>query len=120
MKYLELIRRVKETTNAADYESQEALELVVENVVMHLTDSTRREFAAGLPIELQHAAQMVPTAHHIDEDIIEQLMDLEDVEENQAKQHIRAAWHALRDIFESSEVDDITAELPRKMVASLE
>lgn len=120
MNYLQLIHRVKDATSAADDESQDALELVVENVAAHLTDRTRREFAAALPDELQSAAQMVPTANHIDEDIIEQLMDLEDVDEISAKERIRAAWHALRDMFDNSEVEDITAELPRTMVAALE
>ena len=120
MKYHELIRRIKDSAGAAEEESQDALELVVENVAVHLTDQTRKGFAAALPNELQHAAQMVPTAQHIDEDIIEQLMDLEDVEESQAKRHVRAAWQALKDMFDSSEVDDITSELPRTMVAALE
>jgi uncharacterized protein (DUF2267 family) len=120
MKYHELIRRIKAATSAEEDESQDALELVVENVAAHLSDQTRREFAAALPDELQNAAQMVPTAQHIDEDIIEQLMDLEDVDEASAKKRIRAAWHAIRDVFDSSEVEDITAELPTRMVASLE
>jgi uncharacterized protein (DUF2267 family) len=120
MKYHDLIRRVKAATSAEDDESQDALELVVENVAAHLSDQTRREFAAALPDELQSAAQMVPTANHIDEDIIEQLMDLEDVDEMSARARIRAAWHALQDMFDSNEVEDITAELPRRMVASLE
>ena len=63
---------------------------------------------------------MVPTANHIDENIIEQLMDLEDVDEHSAKARVKAAWQALREIFDSTEVDDITAELPRRMVAELE
>ncbi len=120
MKYHELIRRIKESANAAEGESQEALELVVENVAVHLTDSTRREFAAALPDELQHAAQMVPTASLLDEDIISQLMDIENVEENQAKRYVRAAWQAVKDMFEGREVEDITAELPHTMVAVLE
>lgn len=120
MKYHELIRRIKAATSAEEDESQDALELVVENVAAHLSDQTRREFAAALPDELQSAAQMVPTAQHIDEDIIEQLMDLEDVDENNAKQRIRAAWMAISDMFDSREVNDITSELPKRMVASLE
>ena len=120
MKYHDLIRRIKSMTSAEEDESQDALELVVENVAAHLSDQTRREFAAALPDELQSAAQMVPTAQHIDEDIIEQLMDLEDVDEHSARQRIRAAWHALCDVFDSHEVDEITAELPTRMVASLE
>lgn len=120
MNYHELIRRIKDSSHSDDGASQDALELVVENVAAHLTDSTRRDFAAGLPDELQNAAQMVPTANHIDEDIIEQLMDLEDVDEQSARNRIRAAWQAICDIFDSNEVDDITAELPLRVVASLE
>lgn len=120
MNYMDLIHRIKATASADEDESQDALELVVENVAAHLTDHTRREFAAALPDELQSAAQMVPTANHIDEDIIEQLMDLEDVDESNAKQRIKAAWQAISDIFDSREVDDITSELPRRVVAALE
>ena len=120
MKYHELIRRIRVAASAEEDESQDALELVVENVAAHLSDHTRREFAAALPDELQSAAQMVPTAQHIDEDIIEQLMDLEDVDESNARARIKAAWQAICDIFDSREVDDITSELPRTMVASLE
>lgn len=120
MKYHELIRRIKVAAHANEDESQDALELVVENVAAHLTDHTRRGFAAALPEELQNAAQMVPTASHIDEDIIEQLMDLEDVDENRAQARIKAAWQVLSDIFDSHEVDDITSELPRQMIAELE
>jgi len=120
MNYHELIRHIKDAAHADEDESQDALELVVENVAAHLTDHTRREFAAALPNELQSAAQMVPTANHIDEDIIEQLMDLEDVDETSARSHIRAAWQAICDIFDSREVDGITSELPRQIVAVLE
>lgn len=120
MHYHELIRRIKEATGTGEIDSQDALELVVENVAAHLTDHTRREFAAALPDELQNAAQMVPTANHIDESIIEQLMDLEDVDETSAKKRIKAAWQVLCDIFDSREVDDITSELPKQVVAALE
>jgi uncharacterized protein (DUF2267 family) len=120
MNYHELIHRIKDAAQADEDASQDALELVVENVAAHLTDHTRREFAAALPDELQNAAQMVPTANHIDEDIIEQLMDLEDVDESSARARIKAAWQAISDIFDSREVDDITSELPRQVVAALE
>ncbi|HEY4160640.1 MAG TPA: DUF2267 domain-containing protein [Candidatus Saccharimonadales bacterium] len=120
MHYHELIRRIKSAAPANDDESEDALELVVENVAAHLSDQTRRGFAAALPEELQSAAQMVPTANHLDDNIIEQLMDLEDVDETSARVRIKAAWQALRDIFDSREVDDITSELPRQIVAELE
>lgn len=120
MKYRDLIRRIKEAAGAREDESQDALELVVENVAAHLSDTTRRGFAAALPEELQSAAMMVPTANHIDEDIIEQLMDLEDVDERQARQQIQVAWQVLQDAFDSDEVEHITAQLPRRVVAALQ
>ncbi len=120
MSYLDLIRRIKDAASTDEGSSQDALELVVENVAAHLTDHTRRDFAAALPDELQNAAQMVPTANHIDESIIDQLMDLEDVDEVSAKMRIKAAWQAICDIFDRGEVDDITSELPRQVVAALE
>lgn len=120
MRYHELIRRIKSIAPASEDESQDALELVVENVAAHLTDHTRRGFAAALPEELQNAAQMVPTVTHIDEDIIGQLMDLEEMDEGSARARIRAAWQALCEIFDSREVDDITSELPSQMIAELQ
>jgi len=120
MNYLDLIRHIKDAAPADEIASQDALELVVENVAVHLSDQRRQEFAAALPGELQSAAQMVPTAQHLDEDIIGQLMDIEDVDEQSASARIKAAWQALCDIFDSREVDDITAELPRTIVAELQ
>jgi uncharacterized protein (DUF2267 family) len=120
MRYNELVRKIKTIAHINDDESQDALELVVENVAAHLSDHSRRDFADALPEELQDAAQMVPTASHIDEDIISQLMDIEEVDEHSARARIKAAWQAICEVFETSEVDDITAELPRKMIAELE
>lgn len=120
MKYHTLIQKIKAIAQAREDESQDALEVVVENVAANLTDYTRHGFAAKLPDELQSAAMMVPTANHIDEDIIEQLMDLEDIDEHRARRHLRAAWQTLCELFDRESVEDITAELPRKMVAQLE
>jgi hypothetical protein len=47
-------------------------------------------------------------------------MDLEDMDEGSAKTRIKAAWQALCEVFDSREVDDITSELPRQIVAELE
>lgn len=120
MKYHVLINKIKMLAHAREDESQDALEVVVENVAANLTDYTRQGFAAKLPEELQSAAMMVPTITHIDEDIIDQLMDLEDIDERRARKHLRAAWQTICELFDRESVEDITAELPRKMVAQLE
>jgi uncharacterized protein (DUF2267 family) len=120
MKYHSLIKKIKNMANAHDEVSQDALELVVENVAVHLTDHTRRGFAAKLPEELRAAALMVPTASTLDDDIIEQFMDIDDVDERSARDYVRAAWQAITELFDRESVEDITAELPRKMVAVLQ
>jgi uncharacterized protein (DUF2267 family) len=120
MKYHSLIKKIHRITGARADESQDALELVVENVAVHLTDHTRRGFAAKLPQELHAASMMVPTASSIDDDIIEQYMDLEDIDEHRARHYLQAAWQALCELFDRESVQDITAELPRQMVAILE
>jgi uncharacterized protein (DUF2267 family) len=120
MKYKVLIKKIHHMAGAREDESQDALELLVENVAVHLSDSTRREFAAKLPKELQGAAMMVPTANLIDDDLLEQMMDLDDVDERRARDYLRAAWDAVCELFDRESVRDITNELPRKMVAVLE
>ncbi len=119
MKYHSLIKKIHRIAGAREDESQDALELVVENVAVHLTDHTRRGFAAKLPRELQSAAMMVPTAGATD-DIIEQYMDLDDVDEHRARDYLRAAWQTICELFDRESVQDITAELPHTMVAVLE
>ena len=120
MKYHTIIHKIKAIAGAREDESQDALEVVVENVAANLSDTTRQSFAAQLPDELQSAAQMVPTITHIDEDIIDQLMDLEDIDEHRARTHIKAAWQTICELFDTESVKDITEELPRKMVVTLE
>ncbi len=115
MKYRMIVSKIKAMAGAREDESQDALELVVENIAANLTDVSRRSFAAQLPDELQSAAQMVPTITHIDEDIIDQLMDLEDIDESRARKHVRAAWQALCELFETEEVDEITSQMPHKV-----
>lgn len=120
MKYHSLIKKIRHRAGARVDESQDALELVVENVAVNLTDHTRRGFAAKLPKELRTAATMSPTASVVDDNIIEQYMDLEDVDERRARHYLRVAWHTLCELFDRESVQDITDELPRQMVAILE
>lgn len=115
MKYIDLIHKIKSVAGAPEDESQDALELVVENIASNLTEYTRRGFAARLPKELQNAAQTAPTMNIIDDDIIDQLMDIDDVDEHRAKRNIRAAWRALCEYFDKESVEDIQAELPHHM-----
>lgn len=120
MKYHALVHKIKHLAHAREDESQDALEMVVENIAVHLSDDTRRGFAAKLPEELQTAAQMVPTANADEDNIIEQYMELGDVDEHRAREYLRAAWEAITELFDGDSVKDIKAELPRGIVSVLE
>ena len=115
MKYIDLIHKIKQIAGAKPDESADALEIVVENIASHLTDYARKRFSARLPEELQTAAQTPPTAYIIDDDIVDQLMDIDDVDENQARENLKAAWQALAEQFDTESVEDIRAELPQHM-----
>lgn len=120
MKYNSLIRKIKHLAQAHDDESQDALEVVVENIAVHLDDVSRRDFASKLPEELQNAAMMVPTASSMDDDIIERFLEIDDIDEGRARQYIRAAWEAIAELFDTDILRDIVRQLPRKMVVVLE
>ncbi len=115
-KYHSLIQKIKQRSHAPADESQDALELVVENIAIHLTDYTRRGFAAVLPRELRVAALMVPTADSMDDDIIDRFMDIDNVNEQQAHHYIKAAWQVLSEFFDREAMEDIVAELPRRVL----
>ncbi len=120
MKYSEIIRHIQTTAAASDGGSQDAIELVVENVAAYLPPHMRYRFAAGLPPELQSAAQMLPVVESEGEDIVEQLMHQDRVDKANAQLRIRAAWQSLYPAFDTHEVAEFKAQLPRKIIVALE
>lgn len=120
MKYNSLVRKIKHLAQThQDDESQDALQVLVENIAMHLDDVSRREFAARLPEELQSAAMMVPTAASMDDDIIERFLEIDDVDEMTARQYMQAAWEAIAELFDTDVLKEIIRQLPRKTAHAL-
>lgn len=104
----------------SDEESQDALEHLVENLAVHLNEGERRSFAEQLPSELHDIALSVyATVENSTQDLIEEYMEVQGVAEEQAKNQIRSAWHALKDAISSVQTDRILSQLPRNTVAFL-
>lgn len=121
MRYRELIKKVQDYSGFSDTESEEALQLMVESVAVHLTEGERKGFANQLPTELQDIALTVlPTDITANEDIIQQFMDLQDIDEGHAKTQIKAAWQALKQAISGREIEDIKAQMPGKAVALMQ
>lgn len=112
MKYSQLVHKIKAIAGAGEDESEDALEVLVETVAVNLDTYSRKGFASRLPTELRSAAQMELTASHLDEDIVDQLMDLNEMDEITARKILRAAWRALIELFDSESAEDIQAGLP--------
>jgi hypothetical protein len=86
MKYRELIKKVQDYSGFSDAESQEALEMMVESLAVHLTEGERKDFASQLPQKLKDMALSVyPSKENSKEDLVEQFMEYEHIDENRAQ-----------------------------------
>jgi uncharacterized protein (DUF2267 family) len=120
MGFRELIKRVQGYSGFSDSESKDALECMVENLAVRLTEGERKNFASQLPEELQDIALAVePSAENSSRDIVSQFMILEDIDELHAKKQVFASWKALRDAISPGLVEHIEAQLPTKTVTLL-
>lgn len=120
MKYREMIKKVQLKSGFSDSESKDALEHMVESIAIRLTDGERKDFASQLPQELKDMALSVyPTMEYINKDIIEDFMEIQGINEAHAKKQVHAAWDTLKEAISPGEINDIRAQLPNKMVATL-
>jgi uncharacterized protein (DUF2267 family) len=120
MKYRELIKKVQGYSGFSDSESEDALEMMVESIAVHLTEGGRKNFASQLPQRLKDMALSVyATPENSKEDLIEQFMEIEHIDESRAKKQIHAAWNALKDAMSAGEIEHVRAQLPNHTVAFL-
>jgi uncharacterized protein (DUF2267 family) len=120
MKYREMIKKVQNYSGFSDAESEEALEMMVESLAVHLTEGERKDFASQLPQKLKDMALSVyPSEENAREDIVEQFMEYEHIDEGRAKKQIHATWEALKDSLTKGEIEHIRAQLPNRTVAFL-
>jgi uncharacterized protein (DUF2267 family) len=120
MKYMEMIKNVQTNSGFSDVESEDALEMMVESLAVHLTEGERKDFASQLPERLKDLALSVyPSKENATEDIVEQFMKFEHIDESRAKKQIHASWDALKEALSKGEIEHIRAQLPNRTVALL-
>lgn len=120
MKFRELVKRVQKYSGFSDSESQDALEMMVESLAVHLNEGERKDFASQLPLELKDIAlSVLATEENAHQDMVEQFMEAEGIDEPRAKKQLFSAWHALKDALSEGEINHIRAQLPNKTVALL-
>jgi uncharacterized protein (DUF2267 family) len=120
MKYRELIKKVQGYSGFSDAESQDALEMMVESLAVHLTEGERKDFASQLPERLKDMALSVyATEENATEDLVEQFMEYEHIDKSRAQKQIHATWQALKDALSKGQIEHIRSQLPNGTVAFL-
>ena len=120
MQFREMVKRVQDYSGFSDREAQDALELTVESLAVHLAEGERKDFASQLPQELQDLVLTVePTKDATNENILQQFERIEQIDEPRAKKQFLAAWQALKDALSDGQIQHIKAQLPNPTVALL-
>lgn len=120
MGYREMIKQVQQKSGFSDAEAKDALEATVECLAVHLTEGERKDFASQLPQQLKDIALSVyATEENASQDLFQQFIQNQQVEPEQAKRQLLAAWETIKEAISPGEIDDIRAQLPNRTVALL-
>ena len=120
MKFKEMVKKVQDYSGFSDKEAQDALEMSVESLAVHLTENERQDFASQLPQELQDMALSVrATTENTDEDILDQFERVQHIDKPRAKKQLLAAWKTLKEALSEGEIRHIQSQLPKQTVALL-
>lgn len=112
MGYRELINEVSSASGLSARESREVLDNTVESLASLLDDEDREDFASQLPGELQYVAlDAEPLENQPQHDLLTQFVERQQVDEDEARTYIGAAWKAIKDAIAGSEAYHIREQL---------
>jgi uncharacterized protein (DUF2267 family) len=114
----DLIGRVAELTGLDREQARRAAEAVLETLAVRISAGEVEDFLADLPRDLQPAIERglaesrsatVMTA----DEFVARVAQREGVSLEEAEQHVRAVFHALREVLTGKEFSDVAAQLSR-------
>lgn len=122
MEYAEFVSTVQEyDPDLSVDDAEDTLQMTVELIAVHLDEVERREVANELPGRLQDITLAVlPSDENATEDLVEQAMDMQGVDEREARNRLRAAWQALKDGLSERMITIIEGRLPSRTLTVLE
>lgn len=122
MDYPEFISTVQEyDPDLNDADAEDTLQMAVELIAVHLSEAERREVAYELPGRLQDIAlSVLPSSENVTDDLVDQAMDLQGIDEHEARNRLRAAWSALKDGLSERLISIIQSKLPSQTLTVLE
>lgn len=120
MGYRDLIREIQDASGLSQRESREVLDNTVESLAALLDDEEREEFASQLPGELQYVAlDAEPLDGGVQNDLLTQFVERQQVDEDEARTLIVAAWQAIKDTLTGGEASILRSYLPSKSASLL-
>lgn len=111
MIYTQLVKEVADVAGLSSRESREVLDNAVESLAALLPEEEREDFASQLPSELQYLALDAEPIES-NQDLLTQFIERQQVDEDEAKTLIGAAWQALKDTITGGEASHIRSQLP--------
>lgn len=115
MEYPELVKRVQNYSGFTRDESEDALQVMVESLSVHLPEPQRSQFARRLPGLLRDIAlSVLPTEQNSKQDILKQVMELQRIDARKAKKQINASWKALSETIGNNRTKEIKSNLSIK------
>lgn len=112
----QLIKRVQQYSGLPYQESKDALIMLVEGLAARLGDRERQQFARYLPEQLQDIALSVYPMNN-QYDIVAHFMYYQNIGKARAHRQIAAAWRALCDTIDRTEIEALRTGLPMKSIA---
>jgi len=120
MGYRDLIREIQDISGLTPRESREVLDNTIESLAALLEDDEREEFASQLPTELQYVAlDAEPIDSETRTDLLSQFLERQQVDEDEARTLIGAAWQAIKDALTGVQAYQIRAQLPAQSASLL-
>jgi uncharacterized protein (DUF2267 family) len=121
VKYPDLVDRVQNYSGFTRHESEEALQVMIESLSVHLGEPYRKDFASQLPERLEAIALSVyPTKINSKQEILLQIMYLQKIDQNTAKKQVKAAWQAIKDTVSRGQIKQIKSQLPKTTLTYLD
>jgi uncharacterized protein (DUF2267 family) len=115
MNYGEFMRDVRERTGLDKEQAEKAVRATLNTLAQRLAGGEPKDLASQLPEELKETVILTTGAgegiHWNAGEFVKKVADREGAPVDEARQHVRAIFAALRDAITPGEFDDVTSQL---------
>ena len=123
MKFGEFMKDVRERTGLDEEQAEKAVRATLNTLAQRLAGGEPHDLASQLPQELKETVELTASegagVRWDADEFVAKVAAREGCSPEQAREHVRAIFAALRDAITPGELDDITSQLDRSYRALL-